>query len=102
MIKNILTKVFKNHIRTNYAYINPEYFLEEKEYNAGYEIIAKACVNGTEIVLGQHIENSKKYVTWKCTHLIGDIKMYHWGNYFDDRNSAILDFNRRTKIHMLK
>ena len=58
----------------------------------------KQCINGTEIVLGQHIENSKKYVTWKCTHLIGDIQMYHWGNYFDDRNSAILDFNRRIKL----
>ena len=99
MIKNILTKVFKNHIRTNHAYINPEYFQEEKEYNAGYKIIAKTCVNGIEIVLGQHIESSKKYVTWKCTHLMGDIKMYHWGNYFDDRNSAILDFNRRVKLY---
>ena len=99
MIKSILTKVFKNHIRTNHAYINPEYFPKEKEYNAGYEIIAKACVNSTEIVLGKHIENSKKYVTWKCTHLVENIKMYHWGNYFDDRNSAILDFNRRVKLY---
>ena len=40
MIKSILTKVFKNHIRINHAYINPEYFPKEKEYNAGYEIIA--------------------------------------------------------------
>ena len=99
MIKNILTKVFKNHIRTNHAYINPEYFPEQKEYNAGYEIIEKACINDIEIVLGQHIENSKKYVTWKCTHLIGDIKVYCWGNYFYDRNSAILDFNRRVKLY---
>ena len=95
MIKNILTKVFKNHIRTNHACINPEYFPKEKEYHMGYEIIARAVLKNREIVLGRRMEFTKKYVTWKCSHLERDIKVYCWGNYFDDRNLAILDFNRR-------
>ena len=94
MIKNIFVKL------KNKEKISEEYLSKEKEYNMNYEIIARACQNNIEIVLGQHIENKDKYVTWQCTKDSDNIKIYRWGNYFYDKKSAIIDFNQR--VYMLE
>ena len=76
--------------------MKPEAYSQEREINAGYQILAKAVAGPVEYAFG---ENPKThfFVTWERTP--GNDKAgetnYYWGHYHEDRGRAIEDFCTR-------
>lgn len=68
--------------------------MPEARTNAGYIITDAIRVGNEEFVLGELINQSgfKQYVTWRCAN--GDY--YYSGNYFLNRNDAMIDLCIRT------
>ena len=73
----------------------------EKEVNAGYVITDRLTVGNSEFVIGQRDETPATFVTWKCRK--GE-KEYFWGNYMNDRLTALEDLCNRAldEVHYLK
>jgi len=67
---------------------------ENKEVNAGYEIMEKLTVGNTIVALG-HMESryGTKYVTWEARK--DDPKNYFWGHYIAKYEDAREDFFQR-------
>lgn len=64
----------------------------------GAVVIAASARNAHEWVLlcmrpGFHA--GERYITWKCSRP-GDGRDTHWGHYFDDIKSAVVDYLERS------
>ena len=64
------------------------------EVNQGYTIIQKQRAGNKEFALGHNSNAPNPYVTWKCSVNQSD---YYWGHYFNDKDKALKDFNKRVR-----
>jgi len=73
----------------------------EKEINAGYVITDRLTVGNAEFVIGQRNAAPARFVTWKS---MKDKKEYYWGQYMNDRLSAMEDLCNRAlgEIRLLR